>query len=98
MSGAKIISVLGARPQFIKAATISRALAEQPALSEVIVHTGQHFDPEMSGDFFRELDLPEPAHNLGIQGGGHGGHDRRDDGGAGADLSGGTTRSGPDLR
>ena len=72
MSGAKIISVLGARPQFIKAATISRALAEQPALSEVIVHTGQHFDPKMSGDFFRELDLPEPAHNLGIQGGGHG--------------------------
>ena len=70
--GAKIVSVLGARPQFIKAATVSRALAERPGLSEAIVHTGQHFDPEMSGDFFRELDLPEPSHHLGIRGGGHG--------------------------
>ena len=72
MSHAKIVSVLGARPQFIKAAAVSRALADQPPLREVIVHTGQHFDPEMSGDFFRELDIPEPAHNLGIQCGGHG--------------------------
>lgn len=72
MSGATIVSVLGARPQFVKAAAVSRALAEQPSLNEVIVHTGQHFDPEMSGRFFRELDIPEPAHNLGIGGGSHG--------------------------
>ena len=72
MSRARIISVLGARPQFIKAAAVSRALARQPALSDTIVHTGQHFDREMSGDFFRDLDIPEPAHNLGISGGGHG--------------------------
>ena len=71
MSRAKIISVLGARPQFIKAAAVSRALADQPDLNEVVVHTGQHFDPEMSGIFFRELGVREPAHNLGIHGGGH---------------------------
>ena len=72
MSRAKIISVLGARPQFVKAAAVSRALADQPDLNEVVVHTGQHFDPEMSGIFFRELGVREPAHNLGIHGGGHG--------------------------
>ena len=72
MSRARIISVLGARPQFIKAGAVSRALAEHPALDEAIVHTGQHFDAEMSGDFFRELDIPAPTHNLGIRGGGHG--------------------------
>lgn len=72
MSRTKIVSVVGARPQFIKAAAVSRALAKEPALDEVVVHTGQHFDPEMSGDFFRELHIPQPAHNLGIRGGGHG--------------------------
>ena len=72
MNRVKVISVVGARPQFIKAAAVSRALAEESALREVIVHTGQHFDPEMSGDFFRDLRMPEPACNLGIRGGGHG--------------------------
>ena len=72
MTRAKIISVLGARPQFIKAAPVSRALAAQPGIREVIVHTGQHFDPEMSGDFFRELELAAPAYDLGIHDGGHG--------------------------
>ena len=72
MSRARIISLLGARPQFIKAAAVSRALAPRAELSDTIVHTGQHFDREMSGDFFRDLDIPEPAHNLGISGGGHG--------------------------
>ena len=67
-----LVVVVGARPQFIKAAPVSRALAERPGVSEVIVHTGQHFDPDMSQKFFRELELPEPAHNLGIRGGGHG--------------------------
>ena len=72
MRRATVISVVGARPQFIKAAAVSRALAEEATLHGVIVHTGQHFDPEMSGDFFNELDIPEPAWNLGIRGGGHG--------------------------
>lgn len=66
-----LVTVVGARPQFIKAAPVSRALAGQPAVRETIVHTGQHFDPEMSQAFFRELQLPEPAYNLGIHGGGH---------------------------
>ena len=67
-----LIVVVGTRPQFIKAAPLSRALAKQSELNEMIIHTGQHFDPEMSADFFRELDIPEPVHNLGIRGGGHG--------------------------
>ena len=75
MTGARLthlVTIVGARPQFIKAAPVRRALAEQPGVSETMVHTGQHFDPEMSQSFFRELELPEPAHNLGIHGGGHG--------------------------
>ena len=71
----KIVSVVGARPQFIKAAAVSRALRRQTGLSEVIVHTGQHFDGGMSRNFFLELDIPLPGHNLGIQGG----TPRRDD-------------------
>ena len=67
-----VVGVVGARPQFIKAAPVSRALAGHPGIREAIVHTGQHFDPEMSETFFRELELPEPAYNLGIHGGGHG--------------------------
>ena len=69
---ATIVSVLGARPQFVKAAAISRAVAHETRLREVIVHTGQHFNLEMSGNFFRELDIPPPAHNLDIHGGRHG--------------------------
>ena len=74
MTGARlmhVVVVVGARPQFIKAAPVSRALAGHPGIRETIVHTGQHFDPEMSETFFRELELPEPAYNLGIHGGGH---------------------------
>ena len=67
-----LVTVVGARPQFIKAAPVSRALAGQSHVKETIIHTGQHFDPEMSQSFFRELELPEPIHNLGIHGGGHG--------------------------
>ena len=51
---------------------MSRALAAHSGVSETIVHTGQHFDPEMSETFFRELEIPEPQYNLGIHGGGHG--------------------------
>lgn len=68
----KILTVVGARPQFIKAAPVSQALAAAGNLTEVMVHTGQHFDPDMSDVFFRDLDIPPPAYNLGIHGGGHG--------------------------
>ncbi|MGL4261178.1 MAG: non-hydrolyzing UDP-N-acetylglucosamine 2-epimerase [Afipia sp.] len=66
-----ILSVLGARPQFIKAAPVSRALTESGSVREVCVHTGQHFDRDMSEVFFEELDIPPPTYNLGIHGGGH---------------------------
>ncbi len=72
----KIVTVVGARPQFIKAATISRLIREgthgDPALQEVIVHTGQHYDESMSQVFFDQLDVPRPAYNLGFGGGSHG--------------------------
>ncbi len=64
----KILTVVGARPQIIKSAAISRAIAGPFAdrLSEVIVHTGQHYDHEMSEVFFEELQIPKPRHNLAI--------------------------------
>jgi len=68
----KILTVVGARPQFIKAAAVSRAIRETDGLREVMVHTGQHFDADMSEVFFDELDIPPPAHRLDIHGGGHG--------------------------
>ena len=68
----KIVTVVGARPQFIKAAAVSRAISKRPELSEIIVHTGQHFDANMSDIFFKELNIPEPRYNLDIHGGGHG--------------------------
>ncbi|MDA8870307.1 UDP-N-acetylglucosamine 2-epimerase (non-hydrolyzing) [Rhizobiaceae bacterium] len=67
-----IFTVVGARPQFVKAAAVSRAFSAYPAFSERIVHTGQHFDAAMSEAFFDELSIPEPRHNLKISGGGHG--------------------------
>ena len=69
----KIVTVVGARPQFIKAAVVSRALqAHHPAVQQVLVHTGQHYDANMSDVFFEELDIPHPDHHLGIGGGTHG--------------------------
>jgi UDP-GlcNAc3NAcA epimerase len=68
----KILTIVGARPQFIKAAAVSRAIRETDGLSEVMIHTGQHFDPNMSDIFFDELDIPKPSHQLDIHGGGHG--------------------------
>ena len=53
----KIATIVGARPQFIKAATISRAIAARTDISEVLIHTGQHFDANMSEVFFTELDI-----------------------------------------
>jgi UDP-N-acetylglucosamine 2-epimerase len=68
----KIMTIVGARPQFIKAATVSRVLAENAVTDEIIVHTGQHHDSNMSEVFFTELEIPEPDYNLGISGGSHG--------------------------
>jgi UDP-GlcNAc3NAcA epimerase len=68
----KILTIVGARPQFIKAAALSRAIRQTDGLEEVMIHTGQHFDENMSDVFFKDLDIPPPAHLLDIHGGGHG--------------------------
>lgn len=68
----RILTVVGARPQFIKAAVLSRFLKSQNRLEEDILHTGQHYDKNMSAVFFEELGIPEPKFNLEIQGGSHG--------------------------
>ncbi|EPY01734.1 non-hydrolyzing UDP-N-acetylglucosamine 2-epimerase [Magnetospirillum fulvum] len=68
----KILTIIGARPQFVKAAVVSRALVDLADVSEVLVHTGQHYDEVMSGRFFRELGIPAPAYNLGVGSGSHG--------------------------
>lgn len=65
----KIVTIVGARPQFIKAAVVSHKLRNKH--TEILVHTGQHFDYNMSGQFFEELNIPEPDYNLGISGGSH---------------------------
>lgn len=67
----KVLTVVGARPQFIKAAVVSRALRGESGIREVLVHTGQHYDYNMSEVFFKELDIPDPAYNLNISGGSH---------------------------
>jgi UDP-GlcNAc3NAcA epimerase len=74
----KIATIIGARPQFIKAAAISRAIAghnqnnSSTVIEEILVHTGQHYDDDMSAIFFRELEIPEPKYNLNIGSGSHG--------------------------
>jgi UDP-GlcNAc3NAcA epimerase len=68
----RIASIVGARPQFIKAAVVSRSLARVSCIDEVIVHTGQHYDENLSEVFFRELDIPRPNYNLDIGSGSHG--------------------------
>lgn len=67
----KIVSVIGARPQFIKAAAVSRVVRSVSGIREVILHTGQHYDRNMSDIFFSELDIPEPAFNLEVGSGSH---------------------------
>ena len=75
----KIATIIGARPQFIKAAAVSRAIAqknktlgEQDRIKEIIIHTGQHYDENMSAIFFDELHIPRPDFNLNIGSGSHG--------------------------
>ena len=70
----KIVTVVGARPQFIKAAAVSRAIRINfnTQIEEVLVHTGQHHDENMSSIFFEELEIPKPNYNLEISGGTHG--------------------------
>lgn len=67
----KIVTIVGARPQFIKAAPVCRALREA-GHTEFLVHTGQHYDGNMSAVFFQELEIPEPDVNLGVGSGLHG--------------------------
>lgn len=68
----KIVTIIGARPQFIKAAAVSRILDVASGVDEVLVHTGQHYDENMSDVFFEELGIPRPAYTLGIGSGNHG--------------------------
>ncbi len=68
----KILTILGARPQFIKAGSVSREIAKHKEIEEIIVHTGQHYDANMSDIFFQEMLLPKPDYFLGIGGKSHG--------------------------
>jgi len=68
----KIVTVVGARPQFVKAAILSKAFAHHRDIIEVIVHTGQHYDLALSAVFFEEMRIPEPFHNLNVGSGPHG--------------------------
>src|SRR5690606_20420517 len=68
----RVLTVVGARPQFVKAAVVSRALARTGGFDEVMVHTGQHYDDNMSSIFFEEMEIPRPRYNLGLGGGRHG--------------------------
>ena len=68
----KICTIIGARPQFVKASMVSTALAMGDSVEEVLIHTGQHYDEEMSGIFFRELSVPREKYNLAIGSGPHG--------------------------
>src|ERR1700757_2491955 len=69
----KIVTIIGARPQIIKAAALSRAIRNKfsTAIEEIIVHTGQHYDANMSGVFFDELQIPKPNYNLNVGSGSH---------------------------
>jgi UDP-GlcNAc3NAcA epimerase len=72
MSPTRLLTIVGARPQFIKAAAVSRAIRASGDFTEILVHTGQHFDAMMSDVFFSELDMPPPHEHFAIHGGGHG--------------------------
>lgn len=72
MSSNKIVTIIGARPQFVKAAVVSRIVREKASFREVLVHTGQHFDANMSDVFFEEMDIPKPDYHLNINSMSHG--------------------------
>jgi UDP-GlcNAc3NAcA epimerase len=67
-----VVTIVGARPQFVKASTVSRSIERDGRLDERLVHTGQHHDHELSEAFFLELEIPPPAYHLGVHGGTHG--------------------------
>jgi UDP-GlcNAc3NAcA epimerase len=68
----KIVTILGARPQFVKAAVLSRVILKHQEIEEIIIHTGQHYDANMSDIFFAEMEIPMPKYNLAINGLSHG--------------------------
>jgi UDP-GlcNAc3NAcA epimerase len=68
----KIVTILGARPQFVKAAVLSRIIAKYNEIDEVVIHTGQHYDNNMSSVFFEEMEIPHPKYNLNINSLSHG--------------------------
>ncbi len=74
MKKLKMITIIGARPQFIKAAAVSRAvrISFPVTIREVIIHTGQHYDDDMSKVFFEEMEIPEPDYHLEVGSGNHG--------------------------
>ena len=68
----RILTIIGARPQFIKAAAVSRVIRLHNDIKEIIIHTGQHFDANMSDVFFEQMDIPRPNHYLKIANLSHG--------------------------
>ncbi|APG64026.1 UDP-N-acetylglucosamine 2-epimerase [Tenacibaculum todarodis] len=68
----KIVTILGARPQFVKGAVLSRIIEKYKSIEEVIIHTGQHFDENMSAIFFNEMNIPKPKYNLNVNSLSHG--------------------------
>lgn len=68
----KILTIIGARPQFVKAAVLSRIIAGQEGVEEVLIHTGQHYDSNMSDIFFEEMNIPKPHYNLQVKSKFHG--------------------------
>lgn len=68
----RLLTIIGARPQFIKASAVSRAIGKLNGVEEVLVHTGQHFDKDMSDVFFKEMEIPSPKYNLEIHSLSHG--------------------------
>lgn len=68
----KIVTIIGARPQFVKASSVSRAFKADKVIEEIIVHTGQHYDQNMSAVFFEEMEIPQPRYNLEVNGASHG--------------------------
>lgn len=68
----KIVTIVGARPQFVKAAVLSRLIKNEDSIDEILVHTGQHFDASMSDVFFEEMDIPKPKYNLEVSNLSHG--------------------------